>query len=436
MGWEPGAGTPNDNLTLFSFTGQSLPSIGLFQSPLAVCATTTQWRCRARFLTAPRSRRRKASTVSAGRAAGGAPPGVRRRVCAGGGRVGRAPPGGAVGGRRRRAASHGGPIVCGAVRETVSLAAVSDTRTLDGPIGLVGAGYIGHLFAQQFALAGYDVRAWSPGDSSRTLHDRLRVSLSTLAEIGAMEAPAVDGVLARVSVHEDLATALEPCVAVMESIVEDAEVKSACYAEIEAVVGAEVLVWSSTSNFPMTRLAAGMSHPARAVVLHPVQTQLIIFVEVVSGEQTSEKTATTTMRFCADVGLRAVRVRKEIPGFLWNRVWFALLREMLHLVDLGAVDALELDSIVQTTLRAFVPVFGPLQMTDLIGHDTLRDISNALYPELATDQTASRTIEQHIRDGQLGVKSGRGFYDDNDHRVADLTSKLYRIALALDDESA
>jgi 3-hydroxybutyryl-CoA dehydrogenase len=310
---------------------------------------------------------------------------------------------------------------------------VSDKRTLDGPVGLVGAGYIGHLFAQQFALAGYEVRAWSPARSAHTLGDRLRQSVSALAEIGAVEPSAVDGVLARVSTHDDLATALTPCAAVMESIVEDAQAKSACYRDIEAVIGADALLWSSTSNFPMTRLAAGMAHPERAIVVHPVQTQLIIFVEVVGGEHTSDETVTTTMRFCGDVGLRAVRVHKEIPGFLWNRVWFALLREMLHLVDIGAADPLELDSMVQTTLRAFVPVFGPLQMTDLIGHDTLRDISNALYPELAADRTASTTIEQHVKEGRLGVKSGRGFYDDSDQRVAELTSKLYEIARELGD---
>jgi 3-hydroxybutyryl-CoA dehydrogenase len=181
----------------------------------------------------------------------------------------------------------------------------------------------------------------------------------------------------------------------------------------------------------MTRLAAGMAHPERAIVLHPVQTQLIIFVEVVAGERTSEETVATTMRFCDDVGLRAVQVRKEIPGFLWNRVWFAMLREMLHLVDIGAVDPLELDAMVQTTLRAFIPVFGPLQMTDLIGHDTLRDISNALYPELADDRTASTTIERHVADGRLGVKSGRGFYDDGDERVAELATGLYQLAREL-----
>jgi len=313
---------------------------------------------------------------------------------------------------------------------------VTNTRTLNGPVGLVGPGYIGHLFAQQFALAGYEVRAWSPGRSVGTLHDRLRQSVSALAEIGAVEPSAVDAALDRVSTHDDLATALAPCTAVMESIVEDAEIKSACYRDIEAVIGPGVPLWSSTSNFPMTRLAAGMTHPERAVVVHPIQTQLIIFVEVVAGEQTSEQTVATTMGFCADVGLRAVRVRKEIPGFLWNRVWFALLREMLHLVDIGAADPLELDSIVQTTLHAFVPVFGPLQMTDLIGHDTLRDISNALYPELATDQTVSATIEQHVADGRLGVKSGRGFYEDNDQRVADLATKLYRIAHQLGRDPA
>lgn len=313
------------------------------------------------------------------------------------------------------------------------MAGVSDPRTVEGPVGLVGAGYIGHLFAQHFALAGYDVRAWSPGPSARTLHERLGRSLTALAEIGAVERSAVDDVLARISTHDDLAQALAPCAAVMESIVEDAEVKASCYRDIEAAIGPDALLWSSTSNFPMTRLAAGMDHPERAIVVHPVQTQLIIFVEVVAGERTTDETVACTMAFCRDVGLRAIRLRKEIPGFLWNRVWFALLREMLYLVDIGAADPLELDSIVQTTLRAFVPAFGPLQMTDLIGHDTLRDISNALYPELATDQTASKTIEQHVQEGRLGVKTGRGFYDDNDQRVAQLSSRLYGIARELTD---
>jgi 3-hydroxybutyryl-CoA dehydrogenase len=310
---------------------------------------------------------------------------------------------------------------------------MTEQRALNGPIGLVGAGYIGHLFAQQFALGGYEVRAWSPGSSAGTLKDRLRQSLTTLADLGALERSAVDETVARVSAHDSLATALAPCAAVMESIVEDAEAKVAAYRDIEAVVGPEVALWSSTSSFPMTRLAADMAHPERAVVVHPVQTQLIIFVEVVAGERTSEETVTSAMRFCDDVGLRAIRVRKEIPGFLWNRVWFAMLREMLHLVDIGAADPAELDSMVQTTLRAFVPAFGPLQMTDLIGHDTLRDISNALYPELATDRTASRTIEEHVRDGRLGVKSGRGFYDDNDQRLAEITARLYEIAGQLGD---
>jgi 3-hydroxyacyl-CoA dehydrogenase len=308
---------------------------------------------------------------------------------------------------------------------------VGNGRTLDGAVGIVGAGYIGHLFAQQFALGGYEVRAWSPGSSAGTLHDRLRQSLNALAEIGAVAPSAIDDVVARVSIHDDLATALAPCAAVMESIVEDAEAKAACYQDVEAAIGDDVLLWSATSNFPMTRLSAAMRHPERAVVVHPVQTQLIIFVEVVAGERTSDDTVSRTLRFCQDVALRAIPVRKEIPGFLWNRVWFALLREMLHLVDIGAVDPHELDAMVRTTLSAFIPVFGPLQMTDLIGHDTLRDISNALYPSLASDRTASETIERHIRDGRLGVKSGQGFYDDNEQRIAQLTRELYQVAREL-----
>ena len=308
-------------------------------------------------------------------------------------------------------------------------------RIPDGPIGLVGAGYIGHLFAQQFALAGREVRAWSPGGSAQTLTDRLRQSLGTLVDVGAVDASEVDAVVARVSAHGDLAEALGPCAAVMEAIVEDADEKATVYERIEAAVGPEVPLWSATSNFPMSRLAAGMEHPERAIVLHPVQTQLIIFVEVVPGERTSEETVAATLAFCEEAGLRSVLLRKEIPGFLWNRVWFAMLREMLHLVDVGAVEPRELDSLVQTTLRAFVPVFGPLQMTDLIGHDTLQDISNALYPELAADTTASSTIAEHVAEGRLGVKSGEGFYEDGPERVGEIAERLSRIALELADEA-
>src|SRR5947209_14684059 len=210
--------------------------------------------------------------------------------------------------RSSRVSGHDRPVDwsgSGARRRRLVSHFVTNTRTLDGPIGLVGAGYIGHLFAQQFALAGYEVRAWSPGSSARTLPERLRQSVSTLAEIGAVEPSSVEDVLGRVSTHPDLATALAPCAAVMESIVEDAELKMACYRDVEAVIGADVLIWSATSNFPMTRLAAGMAHPERAIVVHPIQTQLIIFVEVVPGESTSEETTATTMHFCDDVGLRA-----------------------------------------------------------------------------------------------------------------------------------
>lgn len=308
------------------------------------------------------------------------------------------------------------------------------SATFDAPIGIVGPGYIGHLFAQQFVLAGYEVRAWSPSKSAHSLRTRLHQSMSTLADIGAIERASITRALDRVSVHDDLASAVGPCGAVLESIVEDADAKAACYDRIEAAAGPEALLWSATSNFPMTRLAARLAHPERAVVLHPVQTQQIIFVEVVPGQETSESTTETTLRFCEEVELRAVLVRQEIPGFLWNRVWFAMLREMLHLIDIGAAGPTELDSMVQTTLRAFIPAFGPLQMTDLIGQDTLRDISNALYPELATDRTASRTTEGLVAEGRLGVKSGHGFYREDDARVAALTQELCRIAEQLKAE--
>ncbi len=138
---------------------------------------------------------------------------------------------------------------------------------LDGPVGLVGAGYIGHLFAQQFALAGREVRVWSPGRSAGTLHDRLRQSVSTLAEISAVPPSEVDAVLDRVSVHDDLAAALAPCAAVMESVVEDADIKSACYRDIEAIIGDESHCGDCTwwTSVPLTRSSSTRSSRPRYV---------------------------------------------------------------------------------------------------------------------------------------------------------------------------
>ena len=101
------------------------------------------------------------------------------------------------------------------------------------------------------------------------------MSVSALADVGAVERSAVGEVQSRVSTHDELAAAVSPCAAVMESIVEDAQAKSACYGDVEAAVGDDVLLWSSTSNFPMTRLAAGMARPERAIVRHDAGEQAL-----------------------------------------------------------------------------------------------------------------------------------------------------------------
>jgi hypothetical protein len=131
-----------------------------------------------------------------------------------------------------------------------------------------------------------------------------------------------------------------------------------------------------------------MAHPERAIVVHPVQWQLIIFVEVVAGERTSEETVASTMRFCAEVGLRAIRVRKEIPGFLWNRVWFALLREMLHLFGRIELERLCRDQCMPPALICSLPSVEGIDEVDTTetGQAAFRQ---SLLPVLATDRGAA-----------------------------------------------
>jgi carnitine 3-dehydrogenase len=208
-------------------------------------------------------------------------------------------------------------------------------------VGVVGAGVIGGGWALHYLRMGLDVDVYDPAPRARD--DLLRMVQSTwplLERLGLRPGASQD----RIRFHSDLAAAVREADMVQESSPEDSTLKRAVVTAIDKAAPPDVVIASSTSGFPMTMLQADCAHPERCVVGHPFNPPYLIpLVEVVGGEQTGPAAAGWLTAFYAAMGKRPLRLSRELPGFIGNRLQEALWREALHMVAAGEATVEEID---------------------------------------------------------------------------------------------
>lgn len=291
---------------------------------------------------------------------------------------------------------------------------------------VVGAGLIGSRWAALFLAAGLRVSVADPaaGTAERLRADVLRC-LPALARLGlsSAAAAAADGcladLLAGLTVHESIATAVGDAEFVQESVADDERLKRLVLAEVSAACPAGTVIASSTSGIVPTSLQSACSHPERVLVGHPFNPAHIIpLVEVVAGEATADEVVEWTMAFYTRLGKRPLRVRKEAPGFVSNRMQEAIWREMFHLVDDGIATTAELDAAITDGPGLRWALYGPAFIYMLQGGrggfayaleqfdpQVVADCSHNTYPELTSDlkdaldrqtreQAAGRSLEE------------------------------------------
>lgn len=281
-------------------------------------------------------------------------------------------------------------------------------------VAVVGLGTIGHSLAQMFAAGGCAVRCYDPDERARaTLRPRVDANLAAMCANGLADADGAAATAARLRVCDSLAAALEGASVVCESSLEDLAVKQALFAEMEGLVDAGALLTSTTSSFPIGQIAARLAHPERCLVLHPFNPpHLIPVVEVVGGARTSEPCADAAVRLLRRVGKTPIRLRKECPGFVVNRIQLAMLRECWSLLDAGVASAEDIDAAVRGTLGLRLAAVGPLRVCDFAGLDVWSRIFAALAPDLAAGTAElPPALAERVAAGALGTKSGAGFYD-------------------------
>jgi 3-hydroxybutyryl-CoA dehydrogenase len=268
---------------------------------------------------------------------------------------------------------------------------------------VVGAGQMGGGIAQVVATSGRRVSLHDavPGATDRAL-ETMHKSLAKLAEKGG---PPPDEVLPRVETVDDLVAAD----LMIEAVVEDAGVKDEIFRRADAVLPPNAVLASNTSSIPIGSLAAATQRPDKVIGMHffnPVP--MLKLVEIIRARDTSDETAEAITELAQELG-KTPAVANDFPGFVSNRILMPFINEAVWALHDGVAEAEAIDTIAKL---GFAHPMGPLALADLIGLDTCVAIMEVLQEGLGDDKYAPcPLLREHVSRGDLGRKSGRGFYD-------------------------
>ena len=286
-------------------------------------------------------------------------------------------------------------------------------------IGVVGSGLMGVGIATQAALHGYPTIVHDiDGARLESVHAKAEAILDELIDASVFQAGDKAAVLARIETTDKLEY-VATAGFIVEAIPEVLELKNRIYKALEPLLRDDAIFASNTSGFPPDLLAQVLKNKARFVIAHfwnPPHT--IPLVEVVPGTNTDPEVTRRTADLMTAIGMEPVVLTKAIPGFVGNRLQFAVLREALAIVRSGAATPEVVDAVMKASLGRRYGMVGPLESADLGGLDTLLDIGLHLMPELAKDEDVLQLMRERVEKGHVGVRSGQGFYDWNDARHA------------------
>ncbi len=269
------------------------------------------------------------------------------------------------------------------------------------PIGVAGLGLLGRGIAACFLRQGFDVIGFSPTEAEHaTARSEIAKMLATNQDWEARFHPV---------------TEFDPfvdCTFVVESVPEDMATKTAVLDALERVVAPTVVIASNTSAIPISLLQQSRKHPQRMVGMHWAEpAHLTRFLELIRGDQTSDDAFEVTLAMGRRLGKEPIACQKDVPGFIVNRIAYAMYREACHLIESGVADAESIDHSLRNSLGLWASICGPLRWIDITGGPALyaRAMERVL-PTLSNTTTIPRVLSELADSGAAGITNGRGFY--------------------------
>jgi 3-hydroxybutyryl-CoA dehydrogenase len=286
-------------------------------------------------------------------------------------------------------------------------------------LGIIGAGLMGHALAQLFAMQGNPVALFDNNQSVlESAPERIRNNFGTFLELGLAAPEDVEHCLGLISLRPSLRDAAQDSEIIIEAASEKLSVKQKIFSEIEGYVGPETLLCTNTSAISITQIAEPLKRKERLVGTHFWNPPHIVpCVEVIRSAYTSDEVFETVYDFMKNAGKKPVKVLKDVPGFLGNRMQHALWREATSLVQAGIASPEDIDAVVKFGFGLRMPFLGPLETADLAGLDLTHDVQLYLFPFLENAATPLPILEEKLSDGKLGVKSLEGFHQWSQEEV-------------------
>ncbi len=302
-----------------------------------------------------------------------------------------------------------------------------------GNIAVIGAGMMGPGIAQVFAAHGHTVHIHNRTSAKLDLvHEKVRTNLQQMAPYGLADASQITAVLERIVTTTDLDTACKDADVVIETITESLPLKQELFVELDRLCPPPAILCSNTSVISITQIGEHCAHRERILGMHFYQPPFLVpLVEVVRTELVDTKYMDAIMDLLRACGKEPVRVQKDVPGFIANRMQHALWREAFSLIDEGVCDAETVDIAVRNSFGLRLPVLGPVTNADLVGLDLTLAIHDYVLTHLNASPRPSTTLRDHVEKGELGFKTKNGFLHWTDESMAATREQLTKHLLTM-----
>jgi len=278
-------------------------------------------------------------------------------------------------------------------------------------VAVLGAGLMGHGITQvtaqtaQYQVYMRDIKQEFLDNGMKMIND----SLQRFLKKGEMTEAQVNEVLGRIHPTLDLKEAVADADLIIEAVTENPELKKKVLAEADAAAKPDAIIATNTSSISISELASATKRPEKFVGMHFFNPpQLMKLIEVIKGAKTTDETISTIVEVSKNMGKEPVVVRKDVAGFVVNRVLIPALNEAIGLVDQGVATPEDIDKAIKLGLNW---PMGPLTLLDYVGLDTTLAITEVMQKEIDQKYQANPLLRQMVRAGLLGRKTGKGFYD-------------------------